>query len=216
MKKLRIRKSNKDHLTQGEGNPAVPSRRTGLRRELLSTFFLFAFAILTALFIKAYLIQPYVVEGQSMESTLQDRDRLLVNKLPRTLSRISGHSYIPHRGDIIIFNQSGLPGHIGEKQLIKRVVGLPGEKVVVKDGRITIYNSSQPAGFNPDVSGGYVVSALLTPGNINIPVGSNQVFVVGDNRSNSEDSRYFGPVSSNDIVGKLTFRILPLNKATHY
>lgn len=182
---------------------------------LVSTAALFVIAILIALFTKVYIVQPYVVDGQSMETTLQNNDRLLVNKLPLTFSHF-GHKYVPNRGDIIIFNQAGLPGYNSSKMLIKRVIGLPGERVVIKDGSITVYNASHPKGFNPDTDTGYRLSAASTIGNLDTNLASDQIFVCGDNRNNSEDSRYFGPVNLNQIAGKLAFRILPLGKAQHF
>lgn len=190
--------------------------KSGPWHEALITIVLFISAILIALIAKAYIVQPYVVDGQSMETTLQDHDRLLVDKLPLTFAHLSGHPYIPARGDIIIFNQSNLPGYIGTKQLIKRVIGLPGERVVVDQGVITIYNRTHPNGFNPDTTGKYRISASTTPGNVDVTLQNNQLFVCGDNRPNSEDSRVFGPIDSSQIVGKLSFRIFPLSKLQHF
>lgn len=185
---------------------------------IISTILLLAIAPLIAFAITAFALQSYQVDGESMETTLQNNDRLIVNKVPRTLARITRHAYIPHRGDIIIFNQANLPdSSFGEtKQLIKRVIGLPGEHVVVKDGKITIYNSSHPNGFNPDTSTGYHINATTTVGDVDITLQSNEVFVCGDNRPNSEDSRYFGPISANNIVGKLVLRLLPINKTKEF
>lgn len=185
-------------------------------KNILTTAGLFLAAIIIAFATKAYIVQPYIVDGQSMENTLQDGDRLLVNKLPRTFARISGHTYTPKRGDIIIFNQANLPGFDGEKQLIKRVIGLPGDRVIVKDGSIKIINKTSANGFNPDTSGLYKISATETVGTIDLTLSSNQIFVCGDNRNNSEDSRYFGPINESQIVGKLTLRIFPISKASHY
>ncbi len=187
-------------------------------RSVLSTILLLAIAPLIAFGITAYGVQSYQVDGQSMETTLQNNDRLIVDKVPRTLARITGHDYIPHRGNIIIFNQANLPDtSFGEsKQLIKRVIGLPGERVVVADGKITIYNSQNPQGFNPDTSGKYRIAAKTTPGEVDVTLQKDQIFVCGDNRPNSEDSRYFGPISANQIVGKLSLRLLPINKAEKF
>jgi signal peptidase I len=146
-----------------------------------------------------------------METTLQDHDRLIVDKIPRTWARLTHHEYVPKRGDIIVFNQSGLPDVYYQKQLIKRVIGLPGERVVINNGSITIFNRDHPAGFNPDSSGLYHIAAASTEGNIDVSLQSNEIFVCGDNRDNSEDSRYFGPVNVSTIVGKLVVRILPIN-----
>jgi signal peptidase I len=203
--------------------PSLPSSRPdgaeGPLRTVLSTALLLATALSIALLLNTFVIQSYQVDGQSMEKTLQNDDRLIVNKIPRTLSRITGHQYVPSRGDIIIFNQASLPGFVGEKQLIKRVVGLPGERVVVEDGKITVYNQQYPGGFNPDELGGYQIKKIdgfTTVGGVDVTLQKNQIFVCGDNRPNSEDSRYFGPISTNQIVAKLVLRILPLNQASTY
>lgn len=185
-------------------------------RSIVSTGLLFLLAPLIAIFIAAFIVQSYQVDGQSMETTLQNDDRLIVEKWPRTWARITGHAYVPGRGDIIIFNQSGLDPSGANKQLIKRVIGLPGERVVVKDNAITIYNQEHPGGFNPDKAGAYTIAAPLTPGDVDLTLKSGEIFVSGDNRTNSEDSRYFGPVNTNQIVGKLAFRIVPLNKAQRF
>ena len=129
------------------------------------------------------------------------------------------HDYIPNRGDIIIFNQAGIYDAAGEpeKQLIKRVVGLPGERVVVKDGTVTVFNKDQPEGFNPDtLSGSYRITAGTTPGSSDVTIRAGEVYVLGDNRTNSTDSRIFGPVSSDHIVGKLLVRIMPLSKIERF
>lgn len=205
--------------------PAQSDNPDGHRslRSVFSTIGLFLSAFLIAILINTFLIQSYQVDGQSMEPTLQNDDRLIVNKVPRTFSRLDGHQYVPHRGDIIIFNQDGLPGFVGQKQLIKRVIGLPGERVVVKDGKITIYNSEHPQGFNPDTSSGYKVCSPgdvppvchmpVTGGEVDNQLQKDELFVSGDNRGNSEDSRYFGPIKTNQVVAKLVLRILPLNNA---
>lgn len=201
----------KEHVASEKSVPKPPADDSSWK-SVVSTLILFAAAILIAFFVKAFIVQPYIVDGQSMENTLQNNDRLIVNKIPRTLARIDGHSYIPKRGNIIIFNQSGLPGYNGSKQLIKRVIGLPGERVVVKDNNITIYNSTHPNGFNPDATLKYHIVPNSTLGSVDIKLGPNQVFVCGDNRENSEDSRYFGPVDVKNIVGKLVLRIMPISK----
>lgn len=194
--------------------PQKPKRDFSGLRSIFSTILLLAIAPLIAFAITAFALQSYQVDGESMETTLQNSDRLIVDKVPRTIARITGHPYIPHRGDIIIFNQANLPDtSFGEtKQLIKRVIGLPGERVVVKDGKITIYNRDNLNGFNPDTSDGYVIKNVPTAGDIDVTLKADQIFVCGDNRPNSEDSRYFGPINANDIVGKLVLRLLPINK----
>ncbi len=180
-----------------------------------STIALLVAAPLLALALTAFVFQSYEVEGPSMENTLQNQDRLIVLKVPRTVAKVTKHAYIPKRGDIVIFVKHGLT-EFGEaqpdKQLIKRVIGLPGEHVVVADGKITVYNEEHPEGFNPDTNGGYGNLQRLTPGNVDVVVPEGQIFVCGDNRTNSLDSRIFGPIPAKDLVGKLVVRLLPVNK----
>jgi len=184
------------------------------KREYVLTLVLGLVVICIALLIKIFIFQLYIVDGQSMENTLQDHDRLIVNKFPRTLGRLDGHAYIPKRGDIIVFSQDNLPGYVGQKQLIKRVIGEPGDHIVVQQGKLTIYNSSHPKGYDPDTTATYKVTTQETIGDGDWQLGPKQIFVMGDNRNNSEDSRYFGPVNLSQIVGHADLRIYPLGE-TH-
>jgi signal peptidase I len=200
-------------ISQSPVDPVTPSRRENIR-SILGTILLFIAAPLTAIFLTMFVFQSYEVDGPSMQYTLENQDRLIVLKLPRTFARITGKAYIPKRNDIIVFNkQSGVEGASeGDKQLIKRVIGLPGERVVVKDGRVTIYNKENPTGFDPDNFVPSTANDQDTPGNVDVTVPDKEVFVIGDNRTNSLDSRYFGTVPDDKIVGKLVFRLLPFNK----
>jgi signal peptidase I len=149
-----------------------------------------------------------------MERTLQNNDRLIILKVPRTWARITKHSYIPPRGDIVVFIKRGLSefGESGDKQLIKRVIGLPGERVIVRDGKITIYNKEHPNGFDPDANAPWGGNISTTSGNVDLVVPEGELFVCGDNRANSLDSRIFGTIPANDVVGKLSLRMLPISK----
>lgn len=190
------------------------TKSDGAWKGALSTIAILIAAPLIAVLLTAFVFQSYEVDGPSMETTLQNRDRLIVWKMPRTLSRITKHEYVPARGDVIVFVKHGVyeQGSGAEKQLIKRVIGVPGDRVVVADGYITIYNDIHPDGFNPDAGQEFTDNITKpTTGNVDITVGDNEVFVSGDNRTNSLDSRSFGTVASNDIVGKMVLRIFPLN-----
>lgn len=187
-------------------------------RNIISTILILVAAPLVALILINFVFQSYEVDGPSMETTLQNHDRLIVDKIPRTLAKLSGSPYMPNRGDIVIFVKKGLLdfGSGGDKQLIKRVIALPGERVVVKDGILTVYNSANPKGFQPDKDPKYSAAIKTTPGEVDITVGKDEVFVCGDNRENSLDSRYFGAIPVTDVVGKLSFRIFPINKASGF
>lgn len=187
-------------------------------KSILSTIAILITAILLALSLTVYVFQSYEVDGPSMETTLQNKDRLIVYKLPRTIARISGHQYFPNRGDIIVFSRqdSSEFGTNQKRQLIKRVIALPGEKVVVKNGILTVFNKTHPDGFRPD-DAEYGKVIVTTPGNVEpTVVPDNEVYVCGDNRPNSLDSRSFGPISTNDIVGKLILRVYPFNKGQSF
>lgn len=186
-------------------------------RELVSTVGILATALVVALLMIAFVFRSYQVDGPSMENTLQNSDKLIIWKVPRTLADITGHPYIPNRGDIIVFTESGLSqfGQTNTKQLIKRVIGLPGDRVVVSNGVYTIYNKEHPNGFDPDKTLPYFkgVQIPITSGTINVTLGPDQIFVSGDNRPDSLDSRAFGPINANQIVGKLVLRVFPINEA---
>ena len=188
---------------------------------ILSTVGVLLLAPLIAIFLTAFVFQSYQVNGPSMETTLQNNDRLIVWKLPRTWARITKHAYVPNRGDVVIFNEPVAAEELGlgaGKQLIKRVIGLPGERVVVKDGTITVYNNQHPKGFSPDKTMDYNKDDIIpeTSGSLDITVPDDQIFVSGDNRPDSLDSRSFGPVPLSDVVGKLAIRILPLNNIKRF
>lgn len=189
-------------------------------RSIISTISILLLAPVIAIFLTVFVFQSYQVDGPSMETTLQNNDRLVVWKLARTWSKITHHAYVPNRGDVIIFNEpeENLEG-VGSgtnKQLIKRVIGLPGDRIVVKEGSLTVYNNEHPDGFKPDKTMEYGKVIGDTSGDIDITLGSNQLFVCGDNRPDSLDSRVFGPITTDQVVGKLIMRILPLNNAKRF
>jgi signal peptidase I len=98
-----------------------------------------------------------------------------------------------------------------KKFFIKRVIGLPGEKVQVKNGQVTIFNSSHPDGFILDEKD-YLPTGLKTAGDLTVTLGDNQYFMLGDNRMFSSDSRFWGPVPESDIIGEVSLRAWPLDK----
>lgn len=205
-----------DILT-GSGRKKRPT--SGLY-DFLSFIGILVIAGLLAFLLITFVFRSYAVDGPSMESALQDQDKLIIWKLPRTIAKITGNQYVPGRGDIIIFNEANLSacGQSGERQLIKRVIGLPGEHVVVADGTITVYSATDPGGFKPDATLPYNKDSHIatTTGNIDVTLGKNQLFVSGDNRPDSCDSRSFGPIATDQVIGKLAIRLLPANKITLY
>lgn len=181
------------------------------RKDFLSTLAILVAAALVALFMIAFVFRSYAVDGPSMEPTLENNDKLIIWKIPRTWADITGHDYIPKRGDIIVFTESGLArfGQQNTKQLIKRVIGLPGDTIVVDNGEYTIYNKQHPKGFDPDHTLPYGKDIPYTSGDLTVRLGPDQLFVSGDNRPDSLDSRDFGPINANQIVGQLLLRVYP-------
>lgn len=217
-----------DPLNVGPKQPGNTSATAGLESanvkngkkhdglsSILTTLAILVLAPLIAFALTAFVFQSYQVDGSSMETTLQNQDRLIVLKLPRTIAKITRNTYVPSRYDVVIFNKNDLfefGGSGQKKQLVKRVIGIPGDRVVVKDNKVTIYNSEHPQGYNPDADTAYSGAITTTPGNVDITVPEGKVFVMGDNRHNSLDSRVFGPISDDEIVGRLILRIFPFNK----
>jgi signal peptidase I len=146
-------------------------------------------AIIIALVIHVFLAQATRVYGQSMEPNLHTDQRLVIEKL-------SYHFHGPRRGDVVVIHDPGGSPEL----LIKRIVGLPGERVTVADGRVYIDGKplNEPYLTQPTQGGGqsWVVPPL-------------SVFVMGDNRGASRDSRIFGPVLLSKIVGHAVFRYWP-------
>lgn len=185
---------------------------------IASTILVLLIAPVIAILLTMFVFQSYQVDGPSMQTTLHNNDRLIVWKLARSWAKITHHQYVPKRGDIVVFTDSKL-GEFGQdpgKQLIKRVVGLPGDRVVVSNGVVTIYDAQHPNGFRPDETLPYGKVIPVTGIDGTWTLAKNQVFLMGDNRGDSLDSRLFGPVNVNNIIGKLVLRVLPTNTAERF
>jgi len=173
--------------------PATTSSRS--TRNIVEWIGIVVGALLVAVIVKTFLIQAFYIPSLSMYSTLDKGDRVLVNK-------VSYHLHDIHRGDVVVFKRPpGVPD-TGIKDLIKRVVGLPGDTVEGHDGAVY-------------VNGKRLVENYLDKGTITsdfspekIPDGD--IFVMGDNRGNSEDSRVFGPIDDDLVVGRAFVRVWPL------
>ena len=162
--------------------------------------------VAAAIFVVVYLflLQPHQVRGASMEPNLRDGEYILTDKISYRFNE-------PKRGDVIIFKAPTNP----DVDFIKRIVALPGEKVEIKNNTIIIFNSEHPKGFTlsepyeimePIAGGSY-----LREGKV-VEVPENNYFVFGDNRTHSFDSREWGPLSKEAIIGKAWIRYWPLSK----
>ena len=160
--------------------------------------------------LRTYVIQSFYIPSPSMVPTLAVGDRIMVNKLSYDLHSV-------HRGDIVVFKRPPL-----EQQdfpdLVKRVVGLPGETISTRNGHIYINGKLQPEPWLPPGPQSYTGALpddehqqFNMPGPVHIPAG--EYFVMGDNRTNSEDSRFFGPIPKSLIVGRAVAVVWPLSQA---
>jgi len=168
------------------GAGRAKSRWSGLARDLAGTILP---AVLIALLIHVFLAQATRVYGQSMQPNLHTNERLVVEKL-------SYRFHGPRRGDVVVLHDPGG----GSELLIKRVIGLPGERVTIADGRVFIDGVALEESYLNQETQGSGRSWLVPP---------LQVFVMGDNRQASRDSRSFGPVVLDQIIGRALFRYWP-------
>jgi signal peptidase I len=181
-----------------------------------ASFIVFVVGVVIAAFlINSYVFQSYYVDGTSMTPTLQNNDRLIIDKVERTIAGMQGKPYIPERGQIVVLDSSivGINGR--DEQLIKRVIGLPGDTVLINDGAVTIKNTDNPDGFDVNSKLNLKLQPTYVESPMELTIPDGQVFVMGDNRveNGSYDSRAFGPIEVNKIVGRLWARILPVDKA---
>jgi len=149
--------------------------------------------------IRYYLVQPFFVKGASMESNFEDGDYLLIDEISYRFSE-------PARGDVIVFRYP----EDRSQFFIKRIIGLPGETIEVKNNKVIIYNDSNPEGFV--LSENYLDTNQETLGNLLMRLDDNEYFVLGDNRLASSDSRRWGPVNKTLITGRALLRAWPFNK----
>jgi signal peptidase I len=144
-----------------------------------------------------FVFQPFYVSGPSMEPNFYDKDYLIVEEL-------SYRFHSPQRGEVIVFHS---PNN-SQDYLIKRVIGLPGERIVITKNKISVYNQQFPQGaeFNEN---SYINPGLVTIGEIDIQLNPDEYYVLGDHRNVSLDSRVFGPIKKSTIVGRAWFRGWP-------
>ncbi len=149
--------------------------------------------------VRYFLIQPFYVKGASMEPNFFDHEYLIIDE-------VSYRFRTPERGDIVVFRYPNDPSQF----FIKRVIGLPGETVEIANGKVKVFNDSNPNGFTlPEKE---YLEQIITATTRNVTLKSNEYFVLGDNRTASLDSRYFGPVVRDAIVGRVWLRGWPLDR----
>jgi len=179
----------------------------------MKNFFIFIFEVIKVVIIslaiiipvRYFLIQPFYVKGASMEPSFYDHEYLVIDEVSYRFRQ-------PERGEIIVFKYPNDPS----QYFIKRVIGLPGEKVEIKDGGVYVYSKDTNRRVKLDES--YLESDTETLSSETgiIDLGDDEYYVLGDNRNYSKDSRSFGPVKKSFIIGRVMFRGWPFNRISTF
>jgi signal peptidase I len=183
----------------GDGAPAAtevpPAKGSRSTRNAVEWVAIVIGALAVALVVKTFLIQAFFIPSLSMYPTLDKGDRVLVNKL-------SYHLHDIHRGDIVVFEKPPGVQDTDIKDLIKRVVGLSGDTVEGRNGKVYVNGKALDESYLDEG----VTTSEFQPRTI----GDDEIWVMGDNRGNSEDSRYFGPIKKDLVVGRAFVRVWPI------
>lgn len=167
-----------------------------LKKEIIDWIKTIAISLVLA-FLIVQVIKPTIVSGESMYPTLNDRDYLILNRLSYKFGEIE-------RGDIIVFKTNLKQDNGKEKDLIKRVIAIPGDHLVIENSKVYI---------NDELIDEPYIHNAYTSGDIDIVIPENKIFAMGDNRENSKDSRSedVGLIDENDILGEVMVRLLPIS-----
>lgn len=173
----------------------TPEKESGFLSEILWFAFI---AFIIVLPIRFFIAQPFIVSGASMEDTFSTGEYLIVDQL-------SYRFHEPERGDVIVFRYPKDPS----KFFIKRIIGVPGDTIEIKGDTVTIFNEKYPSGL--ELEEPYVHS--MSPGaTVSEELGENEYFVMGDNRDASSDSRMWGVLHRDKIVGQAFIRLFPFSE----
>lgn len=183
-----------------DNDHAAPTPEAAPRQEhpLMEIVRFALIALVIVLPIRFFVAQPFIVSGASMEDTFHHNEYLIVDQL-------SYRFHEPERGDVIIFRYPRDPS----KYFIKRIIGMPGDTVTIENGVVQIANAAQPEGFVLDEP--YITSDTGTHGTTTL--GPGEYFVMGDNRDESSDSRVWGVLEEDNIVGRAFLRLFPVDRA---
>ncbi len=156
-------------------------------------------AIIIVIPIRTFIAQPFLVSGVSMDPTFKTHDYLIINE-------ISYYFREPKREEVVVMKYPLDTSTF----FIKRIIGLPLETITVKNGEITVINKDNPKGFKIDSK--YVIDKHKSFESFSVTLGPTEYFVMGDNRKESSDSRFWGPLPRKDIIGTPIIRLFPFNK----
>ncbi|MEK7630662.1 MAG: signal peptidase I [Patescibacteria group bacterium] len=178
----------------------MPSEETSrtLRHEVREIVRVLLISLAVVIPIRIFVAQPFIVRGASMEPTYHDGEYLIVDEISLRFSDLA-------RGEVIIFRYPNDP----KTFFIKRVIGLPQETITIRDGYVYL---ASPEGELAPIDESYIGSAVFTLPDKTVTLGPDEYFVLGDNRPDSSDSRVWGPLETQYIVGRTFLRLWPINK----
>ena len=210
---------NPSHNTSEEQNTSE-TEYLGIGGLLLEMVRVFILAVIIIIPVRVFLFQPFFVQGSSMEPNFQDGEYLVISEFGYKQTNI-GWFDSPWfqvkpfqkiaRQDIAVFR---FPKNT-EEFFIKRIIGLPGESVEIKRGKVILYNQEHPEGWVLDESA-YIGPDVLTQDMPRVQIGEDQYFLMGDNRMFSYDSRAFGPVGKDKVIGRVLLRSWPTSRLSLY
>lgn len=189
---------NNNDLNSIRKEPQQNKEEKRSKKSIIAELLIYIVLLLTCIYIvPEYVVQRTVVDGESMMNTLMDKESLIVNKLAYKLGS-------PDRFDIVTFYP--FAPEDTEDIFVKRIIGLPGEKVQIKGSDIYINDKKLTENYGKD--------PITDPGIAENPIilGEDEYFVLGDNREISEDSRFFGPVKHENLLGHAVLRVYPFDK----
>ena len=180
-------------------NSGSPTHNHGTLHSIIDWLKVIIIALIISLPIRIFIAEPFVVNGASMDPTFSTGQFLVVDRLTYRFNE-------PVRGDIIVFRYPNNP----KVYFIKRIIGLPGETVIIKSGQVSIISTGTPQGII--LNEPYVTTSHRSMDNSTTMLGPDQYFVMGDNRLQSSDSRVWGALDESLIAGRPIVRLLPVNQ----
>jgi len=162
--------------------------------ELLRTALIVTLIVLP---IRLFIAQPFIVSGASMSPTLDSGDYLVIDQISYRFNK-------PQRNEVVVFRYPNNPSRF----YIKRIIGLPGETVEVSNNTVIVFNEEHPDGFEPQQ--GYLTNGEMQERNLREELADDEYFVLGDNRGSSSDSRIWGALPEDNLIGRAYARLLPI------
>ncbi len=195
-----MEQENKENINSDEKKIKEIKKNSSFLSDLkdfsFDTIKIIVISLIIIIGIRSFVMQPFFVNGQSMEPNFYDGDYLIVNEI--------GYRFDdPKRGDVVIFHYPNDPRQF----FIKRIIGLPGEKIEIRDNKITIYNKERPDGFTLNEL--YIPKNIVMSKSHSQELKNDEYYVLGDNRIASSDSRVWGVLERRHIVGKAWIRAWP-------